>query len=68
MAPFFQAYGLVKNTCIVPEALATVTMRVTKLIANRHLALLPAWLFLRIAEPTLVAAGFLCISQKSHTG
>lgn len=42
MAPFFLAYGLVKGAYIGTEALATVTMHVTKLIAYRQAAVLSA--------------------------
>lgn len=41
MAPFFLAYGLVKGAYIGTEALATVVMHVTKLIAYRHASILP---------------------------
>lgn len=41
MAPFFLAYGLVKGGYIGTEALATVVMHVTKLIAYREAAILP---------------------------
>ena len=41
MAPFFLAYGLVKGAYIGTEALATVVMHVTKLIAYRESAILP---------------------------
>lgn len=40
MAPFFLAYGLVKGAYIGTEALATVVMHVTKLIAYRQTAVL----------------------------
>ena len=40
MAPFFLAYGLVKGAYIGTEALATVIMHVTKLVAYRHAAVL----------------------------
>ena len=40
MAPFFLAYGLVKGAYIGTEALATVVMHVTKLIAYRQAAVL----------------------------
>jgi uncharacterized membrane protein YfcA len=40
MAPFFLAYGLVKGAYIATEALATVVMHVTKLIAYRQAAVL----------------------------
>lgn len=42
MAPFFLAYGLVKGAYIGTEALATVVMHVTKLVAYRGTAVLPA--------------------------
>lgn len=41
MAPFFLAYGLVKGAYIGTEALSTVVMHVTKLIAYRGAAVLP---------------------------
>lgn len=41
MAPFFLAYGLVKGAYIGTEALSTVVMHVTKLVAYRRVALLP---------------------------
>jgi len=41
MAPFFLAYGLVKGAYIGTEALATVVMHVTKLVAYRDAAVLP---------------------------
>lgn len=41
MAPFFLAYGLVKGAYIGTEALATVLMHVTKLVAYRGAAVLP---------------------------
>ena len=40
MAPFFLAYGLVKGAYIGTEALSTVVMHVTKLIAYRQKAVL----------------------------
>jgi uncharacterized protein len=40
MAPFFLAYGLVKGAYIGTEALSTVVMHVTKLIAYRQAAVL----------------------------
>src|SRR5205085_12301021 len=40
MAPFFLAYGLVKGAYIGTEALATVVMHVTKLVAYRQTAVL----------------------------
>jgi uncharacterized membrane protein YfcA len=42
MAPFFLAYGLVKGAYIGTEALATVIMHVTKLVAYRQAAVLSA--------------------------
>lgn len=41
MAPFFLAYGLLKGAYIGTEALSTVVMHVTKLVAYRHAAILP---------------------------
>jgi uncharacterized membrane protein YfcA len=41
MAPFFLAYGLVKNAYIGTEALATVVMHVAKLIAYHRSSVLP---------------------------
>ena len=41
MAPFFLAYGLVKGAYIGTEALATVVMHVTKLVAYRQSSVLP---------------------------
>ena len=41
MAPFFLAYGLVKGAYIGTEALSTVVMHFTKLIAYRDAAILP---------------------------
>jgi uncharacterized membrane protein YfcA len=40
MAPFFLAYGLVKGAYIGTEALSTVVMHVTKLVAYRQTAVL----------------------------
>ncbi len=40
MAPFFLAYGLVKGAYIGTEALSTVVMHVTKLVAYRQAAVL----------------------------
>jgi len=60
MAPFFLAYGLVKNAYIGTEALATVTMHVVKLVAYRNANVLPlhaviVGLFL---GPTMVLGSF----------
>jgi uncharacterized membrane protein YfcA len=41
MAPFFLAYGLVKGAYIGTEALSTVVMHITKLVAYRRSAVLP---------------------------
>lgn len=41
MAPFFLAYGLLKGAYIGTEALSTVVMHITKLIAYRQAAILP---------------------------
>lgn len=41
-APFFLAYGLVKGAYIGTEALATVVIHVTKLVAHRQAAVLSA--------------------------
>jgi uncharacterized membrane protein YfcA len=41
MAPFFLAYGLVKNAYIGTEALCTVIMHLTKLVAYRESSVLP---------------------------
>ena len=41
MAPFFLAYGLAKGAYIGTEALSTVVMHVTKLVAYRQAAILP---------------------------
>ena len=41
MAPFFLAYGLVKGAYIGTEALSTVVMHVTKLVAYRGAEVLP---------------------------
>jgi uncharacterized membrane protein YfcA len=43
MAPFFLAYGLVKGAYIGTEALSTVVMHVTKLIAYGESAVLSGW-------------------------
>jgi len=88
MAPFFLAYGLVKGAYIGTEAMATVVMHVTKLVAYRETSILgastavaglalgpimiagswtgkrivdrlPEWVFVRLIELTLIAAGLL---------
>ena len=40
MIPFFLAYGLMKGSLIGTEALATVVMHVTKLVAYRQVSVL----------------------------
>ena len=40
MIPFFLAYGLVKGSLIGTEALATVVMHVTKLVAYKRVSIL----------------------------
>ena len=40
MAPFFLAYGLVKGAYIGTEALSTVVMHITKLVAYRESSIL----------------------------
>lgn len=40
MAPFFLAYGLVKGAYIGTEALSTVVMHLTKLVAYRQTSIL----------------------------
>jgi uncharacterized membrane protein YfcA len=61
MAPFFLAYGLVKGAYIGTEALSTVVMHVTKLIAYRQSAVLPVHALLSGAAlgPIMVAGSFL---------
>jgi len=61
MAPFFLAYGLVKGAYIGTEALATVVMHVTKLIAYRGAAIL-TWHALVVGlllGPLMIAGSFL---------
>ena len=60
MAPFFLAYGLVKGAYIGTEALSTVVMHVTKLIAYRQSAVLPLHALLSGAAlgPIMVAGSF----------
>lgn len=61
MAPFFLAYGLVKGAYIGTEALCTVTMHVTKLIAYRSAAVLPlhAVLVGLVLAPIMVVGSFI---------
>jgi uncharacterized membrane protein YfcA len=60
MAPFFLAYGLVKGAYIGTEALSTVVMHVTKLIAYRESAVLPVHAVLSglALGPIMVAGSF----------
>ena len=60
MAPFFLAYGLVKGAYIGTEALATVIMHVTKLVAYRQLAILSLQaVYVGVAlGPIMVAGSF----------
>lgn len=60
MAPFFLAYGLVKGAYIGTEALSTVVMHVTKLIAYRESAILPLHAVLSglALGPIMVAGSF----------
>jgi uncharacterized protein len=60
MAPFFLAYGLVKGAYIGTEALSTVVMHVTKLIAYRQAAILPSHAVLSgvALGPIMVAGSF----------
>ena len=58
MAPFFLAYGLVKGAYIGTEALATVVMHVTKLVAYRQAAVLSGFAVLvGLALGPLMVAG-----------
>ncbi len=58
MAPFFLAYGLVKGAYIGTEALATVVMHVTKLVAYHEAAILsPSSLIAGLALGPLMIAG-----------
>lgn len=61
MAPFFLAYGLVKNAYIGTEALCTVTMHLAKLIAYRSARVLPlhALVVGLLLGPTMVLGSFL---------
>ena len=60
MAPFFLAYGLVKGAYIGTEALATVVMHVSKLVAYRQAAVLsgPAILIGLALGPLMVAGSY----------
>jgi hypothetical protein len=58
MAPFFLAYGLVKGAYIGTEALATVVMHATKLVAYRQAAVLSgAAVLVGLALGPLMVAG-----------
>ena len=60
MAPFFLAYGLVKNAYIGTEALCTVTMHLAKLVAYREARILPlhAVVVGLLLGPTMVLGSF----------
>jgi uncharacterized membrane protein YfcA len=60
MAPFFLAYGLVKGAYIGTEALSTVVMHVTKLVAYHESAILPLHAILSglALGPIMVAGSF----------
>jgi uncharacterized membrane protein YfcA len=61
MAPFFLAFGLVKGAYIGTEALSTVVMHMTKLIAYKQAAVLPSsGLMIGLAlGPIMIAGSFL---------
>jgi uncharacterized membrane protein YfcA len=61
MAPFFLAYGLVKAAYIGTEALTTVIMHVTKLIAYRQAAVLSTHALLAglSLAPAMIAGSYL---------
>lgn len=61
MAPFFLAYGLVKGAYIGTEALSTVVMHVTKLVAYRQTAVLTrSGVLLGLAlGPIMISGSFL---------
>ncbi|MFP5235131.1 MAG: sulfite exporter TauE/SafE family protein [Acidobacteriota bacterium] len=61
MAPFFLAFGLVKGAYIGTEALSTVVMHLTKLLAYREASVLPAsavWSGLALG-PLMVLGSYL---------
>jgi uncharacterized protein len=61
MAPFFLAYGLLKGAYIGTEAMATVVMHVTKLVAYRQAAVLTGSAFLigLSLGPIMIAGSYL---------
>jgi uncharacterized membrane protein YfcA len=61
MAPFFLAYGLVKGAYIGTEALSTVVMHVTKLVAYRQAAILPlhAVVIGLVLGPVMILGSFI---------
>ncbi len=61
MAPFFLSYGLVKGAYIGTEALSTVVMHVTKLIAYRQAAILPMHSMLSglMLGPVMILGSFM---------
>lgn len=61
MAPFFLAFGLVKGAYIGTEALSTVVMHVTKLVAYRSTAVLTAadvWIGLALG-PMMILGSYM---------
>jgi uncharacterized membrane protein YfcA len=60
MAPFFLAYGLVKGAYIGTEALSTVVMHVTKLVAYGNASLLtgPSVAIGLALGPIMIAGSF----------
>lgn len=61
MIPFFLAYGLVKGALIGTEALATVVMHVTKLVAYRGASILTTYdILIGLAlGPTMILGSFV---------
>ena len=61
MAPFFLSYGLLKGAYIGTEALSTVIMHVTKLVAYRKMDILslPAVSAGLMLGPIMVAGSFV---------
>ena len=61
MAPFFLAYGLVKGAYIGTEAMSTVVMHVTKLVAYHQAAVLSARALLvgGLLGPIMIAGSYL---------
>jgi uncharacterized membrane protein YfcA len=61
MAPFYLAYGLVKGAYIGTEALSTVIMHVTKLVAYQQTAVLTTsgTIFGAALGPVMVLGSFI---------